>query len=44
MTNTLGNYILGKTIGRGASCKVKMAKNKRGERFAIKILDEEEEF
>ena len=43
--NTLGNYILGKTLGRGASCKVKMAKNKEtGERCALKILDQGEEF
>ena len=43
--NTLGNYILGKTLGRGASCKVKMAKNKTtGERCALKILDQGEEF
>ena len=43
--NTLDNYILGKTLGRGASCKVKMAKNKdTGERFAIKILDKVEDF
>ena len=42
MPNTLGDYILGKTLGRGASCKVKLAKNAKGDRFAIKILHEEE--
>ena len=43
--NTLGNYILGKTLGRGASCKVKMAKQKdTGERCALKILEQDQDF
>ena len=42
---TLGPYILGKTLGEGASCKVKLAKDKdTGKRCAIKILNPKEDF
>jgi serine/threonine protein kinase len=41
MPNTLGKYQLGKTLGRGVSCKVKRARNAaNGNRYAIKILNE----
>ena len=41
MPNTVGKYTLGKTLGRGASCKVKLAKDDKGDRFAIKIMYED---
>ena len=36
-------YILGRTLGQGASCKVKLAKDADERRFAIKILNSESE-
>ena len=42
MPTTLGDYMIGKTLGKGASCKVKLAKNVKGDRFAIKIIREEQ--
>ena len=41
MPNTIGKYTLGRTLGGGASCKVKLAKDERGDRYAIKILHED---
>ena len=41
MPNTLDEkYILGKTLGRGVSCKVKLAKDIEGKRYAIKIFNQ----
>lgn len=41
MPSTLGKYQLGKTLGSGVSCKVKLARNAaNGNRYAIKILNE----
>jgi 5'-AMP-activated protein kinase catalytic alpha subunit len=44
MPTTLGNYILGRTLGSGVSCKVKLAKDDNGTRYAIKILHQDEQF
>ena len=44
MPTTLGNYILGRTLGSGVSCKVKLAKDESGTRYAIKILHSDEQF
>ena len=44
MPTTLGKYQLGKTLGSGVSCKVKLAKDATGTRYAIKILHANEEF
>lgn len=38
MPATLGDYILGRTLGDGATGKVKLAKNAEGRRFAIKMI------
>lgn len=43
MPTTLGKYTIGKTLGTGASCKVKLAKDDSDTRFAIKILSEDED-
>ena len=34
-----GKYELGRTLGRGVSCKVKLARNSQNQRFAIKIMN-----
>ena len=40
MPVTLNNhYVLGRTLGSGVSCKVKIAKDPSGERFAIKLFN-----
>jgi BR serine/threonine kinase len=44
MPTTLGKYQLGKTLGSGVSCKVKLAKDDCGTRYAIKILHKDEAF
>jgi len=44
MPTTLGDYILGRTLGSGVSCKVKLAKDAGGTRYAIKILHQDEQF
>lgn len=31
-------YVLGRTLGVGGSCKVKLAKDGGGRRYAVKIL------
>jgi len=44
MPTTLNQYILGRTLGSGVSCKVKLAKDNTGTRYAIKIIHSEESF
>ena len=44
MPTTLGKYTLGTTLGQGVSCKVKLAKDNTGQRYAIKILKKDDEF
>ena len=39
MKSTLGPYQLGRTLGSGVSCKVKIAKDASGKKYAIKILN-----
>ena len=39
-----GKYTLGRTLGSGASCKVKLAKDDSGRRYAVKILNNNEDF
>ena len=38
MPTTLDKYILGRDLGSGVSCKVKLAKDSTNTRYAIKIL------
>ena len=40
MPTTLGKYIIGRTLGSGASCKVKLAKDEEGTRYAIKLYND----
>lgn len=40
-TSTLGKYQLGRTLGSGVSCKVKIAKTADGKKFAVKILHDD---
>lgn len=42
MPTTLGKYQIGKTLGSGVSCKVKLAKDATGTRYAVKILHNDE--
>ena len=44
MPTTLGKYTLGRTLGSGVSCKVKLAKDDNGTRYAVKILHQDEQF
>ena len=44
MPTTLNQYILGRTLGSGVSCKVKLAKDAAGTRYAIKIIHSDESF
>lgn len=44
MPTTLGKYQIGHTLGSGVSCKVKLAKDASGTRYAIKILHNNAEF
>merc|ERR1712110_1258986 len=44
MPTTLGKYTLGRTLGSGVSCKVKLAKDESGTRYAVKILHQDEQF
>ena len=44
MPTTLGKYQLGKTLGKGVSCKVKLAKDDTGTRYAIKLLNNDDQF
>jgi 5'-AMP-activated protein kinase, catalytic alpha subunit len=43
-THLAGKYQLGRTLGSGVSCKVKLAKNGAGDRFAIKIFSKDIDF
>lgn len=43
-TTMLGKYALGRTLGSGVSCKVKIAKAKNGNKYAIKILHADDQF
>ena len=38
MPTVLGKYTIGKSLGEGASCKVKLAKIDSGTRYACKLL------
>ena len=38
------NLRIGKTLGQGASCKVKIAKDNQGNKYAIKILNRNKHF
>jgi serine/threonine protein kinase len=44
MPATLGKYTLGRELGSGVSCKVKLAKDDANARYAIKILKQDSEF
>lgn len=44
MPTHLNQYTLGRTLGSGVSCKVKLAKDAGGTRYAIKILHNDEAF
>ena len=44
MPTTLGKYQLGKTLGSGVSCKVKLARDSDNRRYAIKILKSDDMF
>ena len=44
MPTTLNQYTLGRTLGSGVSCKVKLAKDAAGTRYAVKIIHSEESF
>ena len=37
-------YTLGRTLGQGASCKVRLAKDNLGNRFAAKIFKKDMDF
>ena len=42
MPGTIGTYQVGKTLGTGASCKVKLGvDSKTGKKVAIKLMSEE---
>ena len=44
MPTTLNQYTLGRTLGSGVSCKVKLAKDSSNARYAIKIIHSDESF
>lgn len=44
MPTTLNQYTLGRTLGSGVSCKVKLAKDNTGARYAIKLIHSDEAF
>ena len=44
MPTTLGKYTLGRSLGEGASSKVKLAKDDTGARYAVKILRKDDRF
>lgn len=44
MPTTLGRYQLGRTLGSGVSCKVKLARDSTNKRYAIKIIKSGEMF
>jgi len=37
-------YQLGRTLGSGVSCKVKLAKDKENNRYAVKIMNKDVDF
>jgi serine/threonine protein kinase len=37
-------YQLGRTLGSGVSCKVKLAKDKENNRYAVKIMNKDLDF
>lgn len=43
-TYLVDKYTLGRTLGAGASCKVRLAKDADGNRFAAKIFKKEMDF
>ena len=43
-TPSLDNLKIGRTIGSGASCKVKIAKDNEGNKYAMKILNGRKRF
>lgn len=44
MPTTLGKYTLGRELGSGVSCKVKLAKDDADRRYAVKILKGDSSF
>jgi len=44
MPTTLNQYTLGRTLGSGVSCKVKLAKDSSNSRYAIKIIHSNADF
>ena len=44
MPTTLNQYTLGRELGSGVSCKVKLAKDAENTRYAIKILKQDAQF
>jgi len=44
MPTILGRFQLGRTLGSGVSCKVKLARDQANKRYAIKIIKSGEVF
>lgn len=44
MPTRLDKYILGRELGSGVSCKVKLAKDDNDTRYAIKIIRKDQSF
>jgi serine/threonine protein kinase len=44
MPTTLGKYTIGRELGCGVSCKVKLAKDDQDKRYAIKIMKSSSSF
>lgn len=44
MITTLGKYTIGKTLGSGVSCKVKVGRGPNGTKYAIKLLKDDDAF
>ena len=44
MPITLNQYTLGRTLGSGVSCKVKLAKDSSNARYAVKIIHSNADF
>jgi len=40
-TKTLGSFKITKTLGRGGSCKVKLAEDADGNKYAMKIMNKD---
>ena len=43
-TYLIDKYQLGRTLGSGVSCKVKLAKDKENNRYAVKIMNKDLDF